>query len=256
MRDNALGEFVNQALPAALKKRPDQSAWPTAAVRLDPLSRWWRAGLTLGIAGLGTVVGAQVIVYQNQDPIAGGPFVYLAHGGAEHGDELELAPGTPRQFHSLSIAYSYSGMAGGTAVVRLYELDGNPVSGFNSPGTKLLDSGPLPLSAGLGSLFVDSPTDLMLPDTVAFSVQFDLPDGAQAGLLVAGEAVIGFSWNDEIWQRGGGGWFIFQDPFLIGGQTYGNFNAALAAVPEPRSAALIAGLLLAGWATRRRCHAS
>ncbi len=256
MRDHASGQPAGPGRRATMNHPPTAPASPAA-----PPGRWWRAGLLLGAAGLGVAAGAQVIVYDNQTAIAGGPFVYLGHGGAEHGDELELKAGTPRQFDCVSIADSYSGVEGGTAVVRLYELDGIPVGGFNTPGTKLLDSGPLPLSAGLGSLLVGSPAELVLPDTVAFSVQFDLPDGTQAGLIVAGDAVTGFSFNDEIWQRGGGGWFIFQDPFLINGQVYGNFAASMAAVPEPRGAALVAGLLLAGWAARRhrasrRCQAA
>lgn len=210
-----------------------------------------RLGLLVGALFAGLTASAQVVVFQDTSPVPGGPFSYLVHGGREHGNEVVLEPATPRSFHSLSLSYFYSGTGGATAVVRFYELDGPalpPPLGVNTPGTELYESLPLSLgvSAGIQMLTLTDSGAFVLPDRVAYTVEFSLSDGEDAGLILAGGAASAGSAEQGFWELGVGGWELLE--FVIDRKTYSTFAATLTAVPEPAHAAAGAALLLAGTA--------
>jgi hypothetical protein len=127
-------------------------------------------------------VSAQVVYYSMVNPIGGGDGTYLplgeGSGLGEVGDEIILAPSTPRVLSSFSFEYFGEGFSGDETVqIRFYRNDGplDPDGTSHLPQSLLFDSGPFSVAGGnhqlvtLGNL---ESQGIELPDSFTWSILF------------------------------------------------------------------------------------
>lgn len=170
--------------------------------------------------------------------------------GTEFGDQITLAPGTPRTVTEFKFEYFLNAIGSGTAQVFFYKNDGaatqvtqgNETVTVNAPGTLLYSSPVLTLgtqfqTADISGISVD------VPDSFTWTVKFNVGQNDTAQLRLYDPPTVGSSFAD-FWQNSGGSWntYLFDN-----GATPANFAARVyTAVPEPGTIALalVAGL---GW---------
>lgn len=175
---------------------------------------------------------------------------------------LGLAPGL---FSSLTLWYVATGLEGDeTVTVSIHRMDSAPTPasfGFNTPGS-VLYTATLPISEGVAAAtFIDPAPSILLPGTVAVSLQFrgwDLGDpDTDAGPLLADPPTVGSS-LDDYWLTG----FPPGEPWGL--RTSGvdfplNFAMSLttaSAIPESPSLGLLGlGLVGLGLGLSRRRRA-
>ena len=185
---------------------------------------------------------AQVVVYDDMAPSdwsSAYPIAVTSVGSPsdEVGDEIDLAPSTPRTLTGLTIQYLAQNLDSSNDIrVRLYQNDG-PLSanaGAPTPQTVLYDSGNLPLGTlnGRGTLALNN-LSVPVPDTLIWTVQFTgLTANKVAGLAISGDANPGSSF-DDFWEKVNGAWDIYTLP----SQYTSNFGAQFtaSAIPEPNA---------------------
>jgi hypothetical protein len=187
------------------------------------------------------------------------------HRGFEYGDQITL-PSEGYTFTGLTFDY-YSASLGGSMNLNIYANDGVLISGFASPGTKLLSVPSIGISSGINTAtfdyapFVAQYGELKLPKDFTVTVSFSgATSAADKGLLIGGaESTVGQPHLNvgqsgaDFWQKtgpGGGDWALralnsAQEP---------NFKLTVTAnVPEPTTVALgVVGAAFLGAAALRR----
>jgi hypothetical protein len=173
----------------------------------------------------------------------------------EVGDEIILAPGTPRHVTNFIFQYYGVNLSGTENVqIRFYANDGPAsYSGPFEPGTLLYDSGLFNFGA-YGS--TDRNTiayggiDVFVPDSFTWTVQFSsLGVGAVAGVDLYSPPTVGQNYPDY-WENDGSGWMLKTNAVVAM-----DFGARVEAmVPEPSVAALslLGGALAIFLGARRR----
>ena len=203
------------------------------------------------VVGVGIAVQAQAqidgpeVVYRNgSDPILG--FYAPADTSVEYGDEIAF-DGTNRVLTSLKLEY-FSSEAAGSMVVRVRQMDGDPVVGAGAatfkPGTEIYKSEVINLDSNFNTIVIDEIPSPILGSRVMVSVQLDgVNPGQQVGPLLRNPPVIGQSANDIWISDGAGDWALAAIP----GAT-ANFALEVVAVPEPSTVllALLGGAALLG----------
>lgn len=225
----------------------------------------------LRIAGaaalLGAVSGSAAVVFDNTLNVQPG---FGAQTTREYGDEIALA-GTDR--YVTQFVFQYQGdftpavdAPARTATIRIYANDGpSALPGQTTaprPGTLLWESGPLTLAAG--DNIVSLAPNIMVPDTLTWSVEFSGLSGAEgdrAALTISSPPTVGGELNGGVVGSYNDYW-IKTDPNdsdswalrrVEDGQVPANFYAHVVAIPEPSTVALallgFGGLI---WIQRRR----
>lgn len=217
------------------------------------------------VANLGSSTSwGQIVAYDNwapngwTDAYPSGSLQPVGSPTDEFGDEINLAPDTPRLLNDFSFQYSADNSAGNINVtVRLYINDGPlTAGGFPTPNTVLYNSGTvsLPLGSGAGSLTL-SGLNVTVPDSFTWTLQFGgLANGQTVGSAIYGTQTVGSSYGD-FWRKINGQWSL--DQFADASQP-GSFGARATVVPEPAASGIAlltaAALSTAGlkrWGRRR-----
>jgi hypothetical protein len=174
----------------------------------------------------------------------------------EFGDQIVLAD-TAREVDQFSFQYFLkvnSGVSTGLEVarIRFYANDGGMVSGANSPGTMLWDSGDFSIPVSDGFVKTLPVPNIVVPDTFTWTILFGnvLPTET-TGLPLYNPPTVGSDFSD-FWELNGSSWELrFNRNFPV------NFDASVdaigMAVPEPSTVAMIAisGLAWLGCARSR-----
>ena len=236
-----------------------------------------RVSLLLSIvalwAGSAALLSAQTVIFNNSSNILGSTY-YPGTTQVQVGNEILLAPGTPRflttfsfEFYGTNTASPTSFAGSPTVEVRFYENNGTPPSpgGPPSPGpTPFYDSGPLsltspPIGATPGQLTLvftagpDFPSSgLLIPTSdMTWTVQFGgLGATDSLGLDYYYPATVGQTYGDY-WAYNGTSWTLETNSLV----PLGSFGAYMAAtVPEPStlSLSLLGGVGILALARRLR----
>jgi len=221
-----------------------------------------------GVAALlGAASGSAAVVFDNTLNVQPG---FGAQTSREYGDEIALA-GTDR--YVTEFVFQYRGeftrpaeAPAPTATIRIYANDGpSALPGQTTaprPGTLLWESGPLNLASG--DNIVSLAPNILVPDTVTWSVEFSGLSGAEgdrAALTISSPPTVGGDLKGGIIGSYNDYW-IKTDPNdsdswalrrIEDGQVPANFYAHVVAIPEPGVVALalvgFGGLI---WIHRRR----
>ena len=194
-----------------------------------------------------------------------GTSISNGHRGYEYGDEIVL-PSEGYSFTGLTFDY-YSASLGGSMNLNIYANDGPVISGFASPGTKLLSVPGIGISSGVNTAtfdytpYVAQYGALKLPKDFTVTVSFSgASAAADKGLIIGGaESTVGRPHlnvgqsGSDFWQKtgpGSGDWALrslnsAQEP---------NFKFTVTAnVPEPTTVALgVVGAAFLGASALRR----
>ncbi len=167
-------------------------------------------------------------------------------GALEVGDEITLAPGTPRFVTQFTFQYYLLSPTGAEqARIRFYKNDGAPnIDSTQNPSTVLFDSGSFAITGTSRSTLIFDQTALgggvFVPDDFTWSVQFTgLGGGDDAGVTLYNPPTVGTDTHDY-WLDNGGTWTL-----MTNSVNPINFAAQVQATPEPSSIALF-GFAAAG----------
>jgi len=216
---------------------------------------------------LWAVSGSAAVVFDNTLNVQPG---FGAQTTREYGDEIALA-GTDRYVTEFVFQYRGEFALGvdaplPTATIRIYANDGpSALPGQTTaprPGTLLWESGPLSLANG--DNIVSLAPNILVPDTVTWSVEFSGlsgTEGDRAALTISSPPTVGGELKGGIVGSYNDYW-IKTDPNdsdswalrrIDDGQVPANFYAHVVAVPEPATVALaVLGFGSLIWVQRRR----
>jgi hypothetical protein len=195
---------------------------------------------------------ADMVVYDNTTTSSnyiGYVYETLTFQVYEMGDEVKL-DGSARIGKQLDVLmYAFNDFWAYSRVVSLYDNTG--IDGAPNNLLWTTDLGGSDYAAGLMTLSVALP-DVLLPDTVTWTVRFSTDPGPMYGLVFFDPPTVGSS-GDWAWWYDGGGFHSVS----FGYGRISNFGARItAAIPEPSTLALLGigavGLLVCG----RRCRRS
>lgn len=207
-------------------------------------------GVGLAFQAQAQIDGPEVVYRNGSDPITG--FYAPANNTVEYGDEIAF-DGTNRLLSSLKLEY-FSSEATGSMVVRVRQMDGDPVAGAGAatfkPGTIAYESPSIDLGSNFNTLVIDEIPSPVLGSRVTVSVQLSgLAAGQQVGPLLRNPPIIGQSANDIWISDGAGDWALATIP-----GSAANFAVEIVAVPEPATVLLsiLGGAALFGFRRFKR----
>jgi hypothetical protein len=211
-------------------------------------------GVSLALRAIS--VCAQPVLYDN---FGTDLRIFLDETTAESGDQITLAPNTPRVINNFTFEYFLkpSTASGSETVrIRMYKNDGPAISAQDStptPSTVLYDSGSLSLNQVGQQRMTLSDLNLTVPDSFTWTAQFsggNVAQGKVAGVELYSPPTVGAN-NFQFWQKNNGAWDVyFFDQFPT------DFGARIDAVPEPGTVTLLGlgagGLGVLSWSRRTK----
>jgi len=208
-------------------------------------------GVGLAFQAQAQIDGPEVVYRNGSDPVLG--FYAPSDTTVEYGDEIALA-GENRVLTAIKLEY-FSSEAAGSMVVRVRQIDGDPVAGAGvatfKPGTIAYESPVIALGSNFNTIVIDEPLPSpILGSRVLVSVQLSgLAAGQQVGPLLRNPPVIGESANDIWISDGAGDWALATIPGASA-----NFALEVVAVPEPATVLLsiLGGAALFGFRRFKR----
>ena len=172
------------------------------------------------------------IVYDNTSiPATDGSGNQLYYPSAsEYGDEITLDTNTTaRVLSQFDFYYFYSGVSAGGASATIHFYNNDGLGG--APGTVFFTSDPITLNPGYvhQTITFNTASNLVVPDSFTWTVQFSNLGANQAGLLVYGPPTVGSSFND-FWLKTNSTWSTFQ---VSGGPSdfASRFGATVTVIP-------------------------
>ena len=142
---------------------------------------------------------------------------YLDEKTAENGDQIRLAPATPRLIDNFTFEFwldPAKRVGTETIQIRFYANDGPGIDATDptpTPGTLLYDSGALLITQSGVVTHTLSHLNVRVPDTFTWSAQFSggkISQGQVAGMLLDSPPTLGEN-QPEFWQKDAKSWGLF-----------------------------------------------
>jgi hypothetical protein len=207
-------------------------------------------GVGLAFQAQAQINGPEVVYRNGSDPVLG--FYAPSDTSVEYGDEIAFG-GENRRLTAIKLEY-FSSEASGSMVIRVRQMDGDPVAGAGAatfkPGTIAYESPVIDLGSNFNTIVIDELPSPILGSRVMVSVQLSgLAAGQQIGPLLRNPPVIGESANDIWISDGAGDWALATIPGASA-----NFALEVVAVPEPATVLLsiLGGAALFGFRRFKR----